>query len=104
MEIVFKDKHMFRAVQDKRLLLRTYGSFRAGILMRRLDDMRAAENMAELKLLPGHYHELTGDRKGQWACDLDHPYRLIMEPDGNNADFSKITVVDIIEITNYHGK
>ena len=95
---------MSRAVQDKRLLLKTYGSFRAAILMRRLDDMRAAENMSELKLLPGHYHELTGDRKGQWACDLDHPYRLIIEPDEDNTDFSKVTVVDIIEIINYHGK
>ena len=28
----------------------------------------------------GHYHELTGDRKGEWACDLDQPYRLIFEP------------------------
>ena len=104
MEVLFSDKMMRRAVQDKRLLLKTYGSLRSRILMRRLDDIRAADNMADLKKLPGHYHELTGDRKGQWACDLDHPYRLIMEPNSDEKELSSIRVIDIIEITNYHGK
>lgn len=27
--------------------------------------------------LLGHYHELLGDRKGEWACDLDQPNRLL---------------------------
>ena len=33
--------------------------------------------------LPGRFHPLTGDRAGQFALDLDHPNRLILEPNHN---------------------
>ena len=104
MEVYFKDKKMERAVKNERLLLRTYGAVRGRLLMRRLDDIRFAGSFADLKLLPGHYHELTGNRHGQWACDLDQPYRLILEPVGERGDWKDIKIVDIIEIVNYHGK
>ncbi len=51
-------------------------------------------------------------RKCQWACDLDGPYRLVFKPmekpiptnkDGQ-ALWSEIKGVEIIEVTNYHGK
>jgi len=53
---------------------------------------------------------LKNNRKGQWACDLDHPYRLIFEPQENpvpeNDDgqyiWLKIRGVEIVEIDNYH--
>ncbi|KPA16425.1 killer suppression protein HigA, partial [Candidatus Magnetomorum sp. HK-1] len=60
--------------------------------------------------IPGRYHELKHNRKGQWSCDLDHPYRLIFEPqekpipmdkDGKYI-WIKITGIEIIEIINYH--
>jgi len=53
---------------------------------------------------------LTGDRKGTLAVDLDHPYRLIFEPandpvprkpDGG-LDWTKITVIRILELRDYH--
>lgn len=78
----------------------------------RLDDLSSCETLEDIKHLPGHFHELLGDRKGQFACYLDHPYRLIFEPnqkpiptDANGVyQLAKITIIDIIEITNYHGK
>ena len=80
-------------------------------LKRRLDDIAAAPNMAILKELPGRLHPLLANRKGQWAMDLEHPLRLIMEPladplpekDGR-LDLSKITVVRILSVEDYHGK
>ncbi|HPR17304.1 MAG TPA: killer suppression protein, partial [Candidatus Cloacimonadota bacterium] len=48
----------------------------SGKLKRRLDDMKAAENMKTLMLLPGRLHALKGNRKGQWALDLEHPKRV----------------------------
>ncbi len=52
------------------------------------------------------------DRKGQWACDLDHPYRLIFTPhetpiptDPNGRYiWIEIKSVEIVEIVDYHSK
>jgi proteic killer suppression protein len=53
---------------------------------------------------------LTSDKNGQWACDLDHPYRLIFQPqekpiptniDGQYLSI-KITGVEILKIEDYH--
>ena len=66
----------------------------------------------DVRYLPGHYHELKRDRKGQWGCDLDQPYRLIFEPhedpvptdDNGRYIWIEIKGVEIVEIVNYHGK
>ena len=50
------------------------------------------------------------NRKGQWACDLDQPYRLIFEPHENpiptneHAQYIWLEIkgVEIVEIVNYH--
>ncbi len=104
MDVRFRDKKMAEAAGDRNSLVKNYGSRRAAILMRRLDDIRSAACLADLRFLPGHYHALSGDRKGQWACDLDQPYRLILEPVEDDGDWKSVAVIDIIEITDYHGK
>jgi proteic killer suppression protein len=76
----------------------------------RLDQLRASKTLEDVRHQPGRFHELTNDRKGQWACDLDHPYRLIFEPqekpiptnDDGKYLWIKITDVEIIEIKDYH--
>lgn len=88
------------------------GVLRAKLFNRRLGDLQNAESLEDVRHLPGNYHELTGDRKGQWACNLDQPFRLIFEPhekpiptDGSGRYmWIEIKGVEIIEITNYHGK
>jgi len=40
---------------------------------------------------------LTNNRKGQYAVDLVHPYRMVFEKHGN-----KIQVAHIMEIVDYH--
>ena len=97
-------------VNDDRKLASEYGSRRAGIIRRRLDDLRAADTLEDLRYMPGRFHELKAERKGQWACDLEHPYRLIFTPHEHpipsNEDgqyvWAEIKGVDILEITNYH--
>ena len=42
-------------------------------------------------------HPLTGDRNGQFAVDLVHPYRLVFEKNGE-----EIQIANIIEIVDYH--
>lgn len=112
MDITFSTNKLFRMANDKSFAIRKLGNLRAKLFSDRLDDMDAATTLEDVRHLPGNYHELTADRKGQWACDLDQPYRLIFRPheepiptDKNGKHvWIEITGVEILEITNYHGK
>lgn len=110
MEIFFKSKKLQKLCENPRKLIKAFGQIRAEKLLTRLDDMYAAETLEDTRYLPGHYHELVGDRKGQWACDLDQPYRLIFEPtdkpiptdENGKYIWAAITIIDIMEIADYH--
>jgi proteic killer suppression protein len=82
------------------------------LVMRRLDELRDVEVLADLRSLPQvRCHELTGDRKGELSVDLRGPYRFLFEPandpvplkpDGG-LDWLRVTVVRILEVTDTHG-
>lgn len=110
MEITFSNKNLEKLANDDRKRLKEMGKIRAGIYRLRLNQLDNAQALECLKSLPGNYHELVGERKGQWACNLDHPYRLIFVPHENPIPtdahgkyiWIKITCVEIIEIIDYH--
>ena len=110
MDITFKDRKIENYANNDRLAVRKLGKLRANNLKQRLDDLRAASTLEDTRYLPGRFHELKGDRKGQWSCDLDHPYRLVFEPHEDPIPTNKdgqylwveILGVEIIEIVNYH--
>ncbi|MDY9918506.1 proteic killer suppression protein [Porphyromonadaceae bacterium NLAE-zl-C104] len=110
MNITFADKKIKKCANDDRFALKEFGKKRFEILKKRMTALFVVENLEELRDMPGHWHELTGNRKGQWACSLDQPYRLIFEPlekpiptdeDGKYI-WIEIKAVEIIEITDYH--
>ena len=106
MQVVYADKELARCAGDWAYAVRKMGQRRADVYMDRLNDLRGAANLDDLKDVPGRYHELTGNRAGQWACDLDHPYRLIFKPvlnsDGNVIGLIVEQTVSILEIVDYH--
>ncbi len=110
MEISFRDKKLKKLANDYRRCQKEFGEIRARLFNRRLLDLHNAHSLEDVRYLPGHYHELKEDRKGQWACDLDQPYRLIFEPQEKPIPADKsgkyvwleIKSVEIIEITDYH--
>ncbi len=110
MEITFTHKKLSKLTNDDRKMLKEFGQIRANILRRRLAQLKDAANLEEVRNLPGNYHELKNDRKGQWGCDLDQPYRLVFTPHEKpipvNADgqyiWLEIKGVEIVEIINYH--
>ena len=110
MNITFADNKLRKYANDNRLAVRKMGALRARLYQRRLEDIADAESFAELKELPGNYHQLTENRKDQWACDLDQPYRLIFEPSEEpipkdhhgNQILIEIKSLEILEIENYH--
>ena len=110
MDITFKSGKFQRECNKHNLLQRRHGQRRAKRIRQRLDDLRAANTLEDMRRLPGRCHELRGDRSGQLSLDLDHPYRLIFEPanepiprkaDGG-LDRTKITAVIIIGVEDTH--
>ena len=106
MQVVFADKELARCAGDKAYAVRKMGQRRADAYLERINDLHGAVVLEDLKSLPGRYHELIGNRAGQWACDLDHPYRLIFKPvmnsDGNIIGLVVENTVSILEIVDYH--
>lgn len=110
MIITFGNRKLNKYANDDRLAVKNLGKRVAEIYKRRLDDLEAAESLEDVRYLPGRFHELKENRKGQWACDLVHPYRLIFTPLENPIPTDKdgkyiwveINGVEIVEIEDYH--
>ena len=67
-------------------------------LYERLQQISQAASIETLIFLRlGRCYPLYGDRLGQYAMDLIHPYRLIFTQYGNTVD-----IVEIQEIVDYH--
>lgn len=70
----------------------------AELIHLRIDQLNAAETVEEMiNFSIGRCHQLNGNREGQYALDLVHPYRLIFV----RID-DQIQIVKIIEIVDYH--
>lgn len=110
MIIGFADSKFAREVNEEKRLVRAHGAIRAKLIRRRLDELRAADSLADLyNLSRARCHELHGDRKGQLSVDLDHPYRLLFVPaepvpyrkDGG-LDWTRVEAVVILGVEDTH--
>lgn len=111
LDIIFRTKKLQKECNDFRMLQRTHGARRAILIRRRLDELRAANSLAEIAQLPGpRMHQLKGDRQGQISLDLDHPYRLLLivandpipQRDNGSINLAKVTAVMIFSIEDTH--
>ena len=110
MELSFTNKKLEELANNDRKMVKELGSMRATIFRRRLTQLEDATTLEVVRSLPGNYHELKNNRKGQWSCDLDQPYRLVFKTQKdllpsnsvNQYNWIEITGVEIIEILNYH--
>jgi toxin HigB-1 len=111
MDIAFKKDLLRKCSNDHSYAQRKLGPIRAKKYLLRLQQMREAECLENLRHLPQiDVHELTADRKGQLACNLDHPYRLILEPahdpipskEDGGLDWNQVTAVIVLGIEDYH--
>ena len=112
MIISFQSKRLEKLLSNHSKLTKEFGPLRTKLFLLRLGALTNATTLEDVRNMPGNFHELKADRKGQWACDLDHPYRLIFEPHdcpiptdtSGRYVWREVKGVAIIEITNYHGK
>jgi proteic killer suppression protein len=110
-EILFKTAKLEKLCNNHQKAIKKWGDRQARLLMRRLDDIRAAPSLEAFRTLPGRCHELLGDRTGQLTLDLVHPDRLVFEaadnpapqrPDGG-LDWSRVRAVRILAVEDTHG-
>lgn len=110
MDITFSDSKLRKYANTDKLAIKKLGHKRAKLYKQRLDDLMDASTLEDVRHLPGKYHELKRNRKGQWACHLDQPYRLIFKPHehpipiNNSGQYLWIEIkgIEIVEITDYH--
>ena len=110
MDITFSNKKLEKLANDADKRVKEFGKIRGEKFKIRLDQLNAATSLEDMRYLAGNFHELKGNRKGQWACDLDQPFRLIFTPheqpipQNNTGQYIWLEIegVEIIEITNYH--
>jgi proteic killer suppression protein len=109
-DIKFGQSKFRKLANDVRKCQKEFGVKKSTLFFKRLTYLREADTLEDIRNLPGGYHELVGDRKGQWACDLDHPYRLIFTPQENPIPVNEsgqyiwieIMGIEVVEIVDYH--
>ena len=79
--------------------------------MMRMAVLKSAPCLAAVPVIkPERMHELIGKRKGTFAVDLKHPFRLVFEPaeepvpkkkDGG-IDLEKVLRIRILAVEDYH--
>ena len=111
MEILFASPKMKKLFNSETELMRKYGAEGFKRIKLRMSVLRSAPSLASVPSVPpDRCHELKGNRKGQFAVDLHHPYRLVFRPTGDppprkedgGIDKEKVESVTIIEVVDYH--
>jgi plasmid maintenance system killer protein len=107
--VSFDDAGLAEMCRSDRELRKRCGVVRARKVQQRLADLRAAETLADMRVLPGRCHELRGNLAGHLSLDLDHPYRLLFRPavdpgpgPGGGLDWSAVSAVVVVAIVDTH--
>lgn len=111
MEISFGKRKLEKIFNDEQRLVREFGRENADVIIDRFSALGSVTNLAEIPTdKPYRCHQLTGERKGQFAVDLKHPFRLVFKPDHDpvptrddgGIDKERVDRIEIMEIIDYH--
>lgn len=110
LEITFADRALARRLGSDKSRRREFGDETARLIARRLNELRAAPDLAAMRTMPGRCHELVGDRSSQLALSVTANLRLVFEPlddpaptkDDGGLDWDRVTAVIIREVVDYH--
>ncbi len=110
MEIQFSSKKLEKTFNSERLLKKEYGE-QARKIRLRMAVLKSASSLAMVPTSkPDRRHELSAERKGTFAVDLKHPFRLIFEPsektvprkEDGGIDLEKVLSITILKVEDYH--
>lgn len=111
MEVVFRTRKLQKASNSEELLKREYGAENGRLIMRRLLVLQSANSLGDVpRDKPDRCHALDGERRGQFAVDVKHPFRIVFEPannplplrDNGELDLARVTSICILSIEDYH--
>ena len=98
MEIKYKNNKIKKVCTNAKEAEKAHGTLMAEKISMRIDEIESADTVEMMiRYRIGRCHALINDRKGQYAVDLVHPYRLVFEKIGN-----EIQIANILEIVDYH--
>ena len=105
MKIEISDRKLKKIINDEKKLIQKYGPVNSRRIVQRFNELASISNFGSLvKYKIGRCHSLTGDLKGKYALDLEHPLRMIIEQiSDNNQDLQNVVAVRIVKIGDYHG-
>ena len=110
MKITFKNRKLEKTLTDPTSLTKSYGAL-AKKIHQRLVELGDAESLEVMRtILASKCHELSGNRRGEFAVTITANFRLIFEAchyppprkDDGGLDWKKITEIQINEIIDYH--
>jgi proteic killer suppression protein len=111
MDISFRSRKLQKTCSTEKGAIKELGRKGGTKLMQRMLELSAATTLNDISHLPPpRLHELTGNRKGQFSVDLNHPYRLLFIASNNplprkedgGLDKCKIDAIQIIGIDDTH--
>ena len=107
MQIIYESKSVEKYFTDVGLLSRAIGRDAARILIKRINALKAANNVdILLRTGLGKPHFLTGDLRGHIGITLTGNYRLIVRPVTDDLTAESLKICNIIcvkGVGDYHG-
>jgi len=93
-EVAFRTRKLRRQYERSADAVRAYGEQVGRRYVLRVNVMKAARDVEELRRLPAlRCHPLTGDRAGQWAVSLSGFHRLIFTLESERLEIATIEEV-----------
>lgn len=111
MEVSFATTGQDKLFHSESDLIQTYGNRRARRIMAVLTALRQQETLSQVPTTPPlRRHQLTGNRDGQYAVDIDRQFRLVFAPNhyliprrtDGGIDTDRVTAIVIIAVIDYH--
>lgn len=98
MKVEYKSKKLEKICTVHSEAKKQYDENMAEKIHQRINEIEAADTVEFMvQFHIGRCHQLKGNRKGQYAMDLIHPYRLVFEQIGNIIQIAKV-----VSIEDYH--
>ena len=111
MDIYYKSSRMQKLFGSAKEMEKVWGKPHAKKIQQRLTELEAADSLSDISHLPPlRLHQLTQNRKGEFAIDTVNRFRLIFIPyhdplplkEDGGIDQTRVTKIQIIEVQDYH--
>lgn len=111
MHIQFKTDKLAKQCNNHKERIKVWGERRSKVIGRRLDDLRAAVTLEDMRHAPGDCHEYRHRKDHTFTLDLDGGWRLFFKPlhdpmpllaDNESLDWNQVTSIVITEIIDPH--